>query len=233
MTSRRLPGKVLAQLGHVPALEVMITRIRQIAAIDEIVVATTSNSTDDPIDDLTKRLGVGCWRGSEEDVLQRVLDAARAHRADVIVEFTGDCPLIDPMIAGEVIETYKRAGVDYVSNVIERSFPMGMETQVFARSVLEDVARRTHDKFDHEHVSLFIYRNPQIYSLRNVVASPSFARPQLRLTLDTNEDLAVIRAIYEALSPRSSSFSLGEMLTFLDSNPQVAAINSAVVHRHV
>jgi spore coat polysaccharide biosynthesis protein SpsF len=110
---------------------------------------------------------------------------------------------------------------------------MGMETQVFARSVLEDVARRTHDKFDHEHVSLFIYRNPQIYSLRNVVASPSLARPQLRLTLDTSEDLAVIRAIYEALSPRSSSFSLGEMLTFLDSNPQVAAINSAVVHRHV
>ncbi len=233
MTSSRLPGKVLAPLGGKPALEVMVERLRCIPSIDEIVVATTSNETDEPVQALAERLGVGFWRGSENDVLQRVLDAARAHAADVIVEFTGDCPLIDPEIAGRVIDTYKTSGVDYVSNVLKRSFPMGMETQVFACSVLEDVARRTQDDQDHEHVSLYIYRNPQIYSLLNVEADAEQARPELRLTLDTKEDLAVISAIYEALAPRSPVFSLAEMLAFLDANPDIAAINSAVQHRHV
>jgi spore coat polysaccharide biosynthesis protein SpsF len=233
MTSSRLPGKVLAPLGGKPALEVMVERLRKIPSIREIVVATTSNKTDDPVQDLAERLGVGFWRGSEDDVLQRVLDAANAYEADVIVEFTGDCPLIDPEIAGRVIETYRSAGADYVSNVMKRSYPMGMETQVFARRILEDVARRTQDKDDHEHVSLFIYRNPQIYSLRNVEAPPLLTRPDLRLTLDTKEDLAVISALYEALSPRSPVFSLAEMLAFLDANPEIAAINSAVAHRHV
>lgn len=233
MTSSRLPGKVLAPLGGKPALEVMVERLRHVPAIGEIVIATTENATDDPVQALAERIGAGIWRGSEDDVLQRVLDAARAYEADVIVEFTGDCPLIDPEIAGQVIETYRRAGVDYVSNVIKRSYPMGMETQVFARRILEDVARRTQDKDDHEHVSLFIYRNPQIYSLLNVEAPASLMRPDLRLTLDTKEDLAVIAAVYEALAPRSPAFSLSEMLAFLDANPVIAAINNAVQHRHV
>ncbi len=233
MTSSRLPGKVLAPLGGKPALEVMVERVRLVPSIDQIVVATTSNNTDDPIEALTGRLGVGCWRGSEDDVLQRVLDAATAFEADVIVELTGDCPLIDPGIVEQVIDTYRRAGVDYVSNVLTRSFPMGMETQVFARSILEDVARRTQDKDDHEHVSLFIYRNPQLYSLQNVAAAAALAKPELRLTLDTKEDLAVIRAVYEALSPGSPAFSLAEILAFLDANPAIATINAAVEHRHV
>lgn len=233
MTSSRLPGKVLAPLGGRPALEVMIERLRKIERLDQIVIATTVNATDDPLQSLAERLGVGIWRGSEDDVLQRVLDAARAHEADVIVEFTGDCPLIDPEIAAQVIDVYQRAKVDYVSNVMTRSYPMGMETQVFARSILEDVARRTQDAHDHEHVSLYIYRNPQLYSLQNVAAPEALTRPDLRLTLDTKEDLAVIAAVYEALAPKSPVFSLAEMLAFLDANPAIAAINSAIQHRHV
>lgn len=233
MTSSRLPGKVLAPLGGRPALEVMVERLRKIERLDQIVIATTVNATDDPLQSLAERLGVGIWRGSEDDVLQRVLDAARAYEADVIVEFTGDCPLIDPEIAAQVIDTYQRAKVDYVSNVMTRSYPMGMETQVFARSILEDVARRTQDAHDHEHVSLYIYRNPQLYSLHNVAAPEALTRPDLRLTLDTKEDLAVIAAVYEALASKSPVFSLAEMLAFLDANPAIAAINSAIQHRHV
>lgn len=233
MTSSRLPGKVLAPLGGRPALEVMIERLRRIERLDQIVIATTTNVTDDPLQSLAERLGVGILRGSEDDVLQRVLDAARAHEADVIVEFTGDCPLIDPEIAAQVIDAYQGAKVDYVSNVMTRSYPMGMETQVFARSILEDVARRTQDAHDHEHVSLYIYRNPQFYSLHNVAAPEALTRPDLRLTLDTKEDLALIAAVYEALVPKSPAFSLAEMLAFLDANPAIAAINSAIQHRHV
>lgn len=233
MTSTRLPGKVLAEAEGKPMLELMVERLRFVPELDQIVIATTVNATDDPVAALAERLGIGVWRGSEDDVLKRVLDAAKAHHADVIVELTGDCPLIDPAIVSSVIQTYRTAGVDYVANVLERSYPIGMDTQVFATRVLDDVARRTDDPADHEHVSLYIYRHPQIYSLLNVRAPAGEMRPELRLTLDTPEDLAVIRAIFGALRPKKRDFSLAEMIEFLDRNADIAAINSTVVHRHV
>ncbi len=196
MTLSRLPGKVLAEAEGKPMLELMIERLRFVRELDQIVIATTVNRTDDPVEDLARRLGVGLWRGSEDDAPHRVMDAARAHEADVIVELTGDCPLIDPVIVLRVIQSYHTSNVDYVSNTLTRSYPDGMDTQVFATRVLSDVAMRTSDSIDHEHVSLFIYRHPEVYSLANVHAAPRETKPDLRLTLDTAEDLAVIRAIF-------------------------------------
>lgn len=233
MASSRLPGKILADAEGKPMLERMIERLRHVSSLDEIVIATTINSSDDPVEALARRLGAGIWRGSEEDVLSRVLDAASAYQADVIVELTGDCPLIDPAIVNRVISEYRRLGVDYVSNVLERSFPIGMDTQVFSAKTLADAARRTNDPADREHVSLFIYRHPEIYSLANVKAAQSETRPDLRLTLDTHEDLQVIRKIFGALLPSGNSFPLKAMIDFLDLHPEVAAINAQVRHRHV
>jgi spore coat polysaccharide biosynthesis protein SpsF len=233
MTSTRLPGKVLAPCEGKPMLELMVERLRHVPQLDGIVVATTTNATDDPVEALCRRLGIGWWRGSEDDVLQRVLDAARAHKADVIIELTGDCPLIDPAIVSRVIEAYRAAPVDYCSNVLTRSWPIGMDTQIFATDVLADVARRTDDVNDHEHVSLFIYRHPEIYSLRGIEAPAAEHRPELRLTLDTPEDLQVIRAIFAALRSEDPAFPLGRMLAWLEANPAVAAINAKVRHRHV
>jgi spore coat polysaccharide biosynthesis protein SpsF len=177
--------------------------------------------------------GVGVWRGSEDDVLQRVLDAAVHYDAGVIVELTGDCPLIDPAIVSHVIRQYRAMSVDYVSNVLERSYPIGMDTQVFATKVLTDVARRTSDANDHEHVSLFIYRHPEIYSLANVRAPSGVTRPDLRLTLDTPEDLDTLSAVHDALRSQGPDYSLADMLAFLDANPQVATGNAHVAHRWV
>ena len=233
MTSSRLPGKVLAEACGRPMLELMIERLRFVPEIDEIVIATTVNQTDDPVEALARRLGVGIWRGSEDDVLQRVLDAAKAHNADVIVETTGDCPLIDPIIVSKVIRAYREQSVDYVSNTLTLSYPDGMDTRVFATDILADVAQRTSDVIDHEHVSLYIYRHPEIYSLANVPALARESLPDIRLTLDTAEDLAVIRAIFESLRPKRLDFPLVEMLDFLDRNPEIAALNSAVVARVV
>lgn len=233
MTSSRLPGKVLAEAEGAPMLELMIERLRFVSEIDHIVVATTVNASDDPIEALTTKLGAGCWRGSEDDVLQRVLDAAHGAAADVIVELTGDCPLIDPRVVSQTIAAYRASGADYVANVPARTYPLGMETQVFATKVLEDVARRTSDPVDHEHVSLFIYRNPSLYSLVNLTAPPELTRPELRLTLDTPADLAVIRAVFAALRPTRRDFSLADILRFADAHPEIAAINSAVPHRYV
>ena len=226
MTSTRLPGKVLARAAGVPMLELMIERLRFVPELDQIVVATTVNASDDPVEALACRLGVGAWRGSEADVLSRVLDAATAYEAETIVELTGDCPLIDPTIVSLVIGAYRGQKVDYVSNTLERTYPDGMDTQVFATAVLADVARRTDDPADREHVSLYIYRHPEIYTLANVPAPLHEMRPQLRLTLDTREDLALIREVFEALRPTRPDFALADMLRFLDAHPEIAAINA-------
>ncbi len=233
MTSSRLPGKVLSEAQGKPMLELMVERLRRVPSLDGIVIATTAKASDDPVAALASRLDVGCWRGSEDDVLRRVLDAAHGHAIDVIVELTGDCPLIDPATVETIIERYREAGCDYCANVLERSYPIGMDTQVFARDVLDDVARRTDDASDHEHVSLFIYRHPELYSLVNVAAPDHLARPELRLTLDTAEDLALIRSVFDALYPADPVFDLGAILAFLDARPEVAALNAAVAHRHV
>jgi len=214
-------------------IEHMIDRLRFVRELDGIVVATTTNRADDEIAQVAAGLGVECGRGSESDVLQRVLDVAQASGADVIVELTGDCPLIDPAIVSSVITRYREANVDYVSNCLEQSYPLGMETQVFSTSVLMETARRTSDPQDREHVSLFIYRHPKIFSIENVAAPSAEMRPEVRLTLDTPEDLAVIRAVFEAFKDRSRDFSLGEILRFLDAHPQLTAINAAVTQRHV
>lgn len=232
MTSTRLPGKVLKSACGKPMLELMVERLRRVPSLDGIVIATTVNATDDPVEALAHRLGVGIHRGSEEDVLRRVLDAALTHKIDVIVETTGDCPLIDPGIVEACIAEYKRAGVDYVANVLERTYPVGMDTQVFATDILADVARRTDDVADHEHVSLYIYRHPEIYSLKNVEAPAALTRPDLALTLDTPEDYALITAVFEALYPADPTFTLADILALLDARPDLARINEHVRRKH-
>lgn len=232
MTSTRLPGKVLKPACGKPMLELMVERLRRVPSLDGIVIATTVNATDDPVEALAHRLGVGIHRGSEEDVLRRVLDAALTHKVDVIVETTGDCPLIDPDAVEACIAEYKRAGVDYVANVLERTYPVGMDTQVFSTDILADVARRTDDIADHEHVSLYIYRHPEIYSLKNVKAPAALTRPDLALTLDTPEDYALIAAVFEALYPADPTFTLADILALLDARPDLARINEHVRRKH-
>ncbi len=217
MTSARLPGKVLMTAVGKPMLELMVERLRPVPGIDDIIIATTTNTTDDPVVALAERLGVAWFRGSEHDVLSRVLDAAQANAVDVIVEMTGDCPLVDPGVVQQTIDDYWRGGADYVSNALEpRTYPVGMDTQVFATTVLADVAERTNEPDDHEHVSLFIYNNPDIYKVRRLAAPGHHHAPQQRLTLDTTDDLMLIRDIFENLYPANPAFGLTEILNFLN-----------------
>lgn len=233
MTSSRLPGKVLMEAVNKPMLELMIERLRRVPSLDAIAIATTVNAADDPIEDLAKRLSVGCYRGSEEDVLQRVLDTAQFYEADIIVQLTGDCPLIDPEIIEHTIQRYLQSNVDYAANTLTRTYPIGMDTTVFATDILADVAGRTNDPTDREHVSLFIYRHPELYSLENYAAPRALTYPEMRLTLDTPEDLELIRAIFERLYPKNPEFTLNDILVFLDQNPEIVRMNEGVKHRYV
>lgn len=231
MTSTRLPGKVLLPIMGKSMLEYLIERVRESKKIDQIVVATTNNDDDDPIVDLCNRVGIASYRGSENDVLDRVLNAVKSVNGDIIVELTGDCPLLDPIIIDETIDFYLKNNFDYVSNCLSRTFPIGYDTQVFSFKVLERVHSITQDPADREHVSLFIYEHPEIFSLWNIRSNLSQKWWSARLTVDTKEDFLVISSIFEALYPKFRIFGLDHVITYLDNNPAIMNINSHIIQK--
>jgi spore coat polysaccharide biosynthesis protein SpsF len=227
MTSTRLPGKVMLPVLGRPLLAHMVERLRRARRIDAIVLATTTDAASDPLEALAAELGIGCFRGSEDDVLGRVLGAARSAHADVIVETTADCPLIDPAVVDLVVERFQEGGADYCSNTLERTFPDGLDVQVFPTAVLAEVDRLTADPADREHVSLYIYEHPERYRLRNVSSS----RPDTgawRITLDEPADYALVTAIFEALYPRDPQFGFEAIVALLDKQPELRALTAGV-----
>jgi spore coat polysaccharide biosynthesis protein SpsF len=235
MTSTRMPGKILSPILGRPMLELLIERLRRARRLDDVWVATTTNATDDPTEELARRLGAGCFRGSELDVLDRVLQAAHAARADVLVEITGDCPLIDPVVVDQLVETYFANQYDYVSNVLHRTYPVGLDAQVYSTRVLERVAAATDDPVDHEHVSIHIYNHPELFRLHNVDSGlpDGEAVGRMRLTVDTPEDFALIAAIYEELYPAKPDFTLPDILDLLRRRPELLALNQHIQAKRV
>ena len=232
MTSSRLPGKVLMPAAGKPLLEHMIERLQRVEELDEIVIASTEDASSDPLEALAQRLGVGCFRGSEDDVLARVLGAAQAYDAELIVETTGDCPLIDPATVSLVIERFHASGVDYCANNLERTYPRGMDTQVFPTAVLAEVATLTDDPHDREHVSLYIYEHPERYRIESVRSE----RPEtgaLRLTVDTEDDYELVRTVFEELYPANPAFGLPEILALLDARPELADLNRHIEQKAI
>jgi spore coat polysaccharide biosynthesis protein SpsF len=221
MTSSRLPGKVLLDLEGKSALQHIIERLKRSKYIDDVVVATTVNVTDDPIIDLCKGINCSYYRGSEEDVLLRVLDAAKSVNADIIVEITGDCPVIDWRHADHLIELFFLGDYDYAANIIERTFPRGFDTQVFPVSILEDVNKSTQNKADHEHVSLYIYSHPEKYRLVNWKADEKLFHPEFEITLDTLEDYELIKNVYNILYKENPDFSAEDVVKLLIESPEI------------
>jgi spore coat polysaccharide biosynthesis protein SpsF len=233
MRSTRLPGKVLRPILGRPMLALMIERLQRIRQVDDIVVATTDNPTDDAIADLACQAGVKSFRGSEQDVLNRVLEAARSVRADLIVETTGDCPLIDPGVIDQLIATFKCNSVDYCSNVLSRTYPRGMDAQVFPVVALTQVAQLTQDPTDHEHVSLYIYEHPERFRLLNIASGLAPEIADLRLTVDTPEDFDLVSCVFESLYPANPAFTLADILTLFECQPELRRINQNIQQKPV
>jgi len=184
-------------------------------------------------EDLPDRLGIGCYRGSDEDVLDRVLRAAGQAQADVIVEMTGDCPLIDPHTVEHAIGAFLKADVDYCSTGLEHTYPAGMDTQVFPLSVLEEVARLTDDPIDREHVSLYINEHPERFRLLVVTSGLPPEAAKFRLTVDTPEDLRLVELIYDELCPDNPQFTLADILDLLRRRPDLPRINRHIRRKPV
>ena len=242
MTSSRLPGKVLMEINGKPVLEILIDRLKRSKYINEIVIATTSNDADDRIEELGKELNVAVFRGSEDDVLGRVVGAVETLKGDIIVEITGDCPLMDPEVMDSVIEEYieNYPEYDYVTNIgyVEnevREIPIGMDIRVFTFKDLKYISEITDDPEDREHVSLYFFRTGKNkYKLFNIKTPDKWKRNySVRLALDTKEDFQFIEKIYTELNKINKEFGLEDILNFLDENKELLKINSEVIQKTV
>jgi len=228
MRSSRLPGKVLLPILGRPMLDLMVERLRRAHTLDEVVIATTDDESCDPIADMANRIGIAYFRGSEEDVLARVLSAARAYEADVIVETTGDCPLHDARLIDKVVSDFMLGGADFVSNVLPYSTPRGTDVRVFNTESLAEIDRISDDPADREHVSLHYMEHPEKYRRRNVLTELGADATGFRLTVDTPEDFKLVTHVYEALYPKNPDFTLTDVLALLRACPELADINRAI-----
>ncbi len=226
MRSSRLPGKVLADICGEPVLARIVARLRNCERLDDVVVATTDSVEDDPIAAWAQAASVPIYRGSERDVLNRVVEAHRGMTSDIIVEVCGDTPLLDPQVIDMAIDTFFANDCDVVSNTCRLSFPQGVDAQVFRFTDLATVERSIDDPAVREHVSLYFYENPQRFRLYHLMAPPCWRGAQYRFQLDYHEDLEFITAVYRDLLPRHGPlFSTGDVLALLARQPALAAIN--------
>jgi spore coat polysaccharide biosynthesis protein SpsF len=226
MGSSRFPGKVLADVCGQPALTRLVRRLRRCANVDDIVLATTDRPGDDALEAWARHEDVAVYRGSEDDVLQRVVNAQRMMASDIVVEVTGDCVLIDPEIIDLGVATFLANDCDVVTNALRTSFPMGIDVQVYRRRDLEAVAETVFDPPVREHVSLYFYEHPERYRLLHLLAPARWHAPEYRFQLDYPEDHRFISEVYGRLEPiYGDTFGVDEIMRLLREEPALLAIN--------
>ncbi len=224
MGSTRLPGKVLKGLAGKPVLTRVVNRVRRANLLDEVVVATTTKPGDDVLVDLCKSEGWSWFRGSEEDVLDRYYRAAKQFSADVVVRITSDCPLIEPEVTNLVIKEFIETKPDYAHTC---NYPRGLDTEVFGFVILERIWHEDKNPAWREHVTPYIYRHPEIFSIKDVCNDEDLSF--MRWTVDTQEDLEFVRRIYDHFG--HDLFSWREVLNLLKEHPEWLEINKHIVQK--
>lgn len=217
MGSTRLPNKVMKPIGGIPMIEILLKRLSRAEEIDQVVVATSTDSRNDPLADHVLQLGYTCVRGSESDVLARYIEAARRAEADVVVRITGDCPLIDPELVDLVIQLHRSSGVAYACNTIPATFPDGLDTEVFTREALERAGKESSDPFDHEHVTPYLRRS-DLFSQSALTNEEDLS--SLRWTVDEPADFAVVEKVFGHFSG-NIYFSWREVLQLQRQRPDI------------
>ena len=217
MGSTRLPNKVMRPIMGVPMIELLLLRLCRSKEVDQVVVATSVDERNQPLVEHVRKLGFACERGSEQDVLDRFVRAARAHHADVVVRITADCPLVDSALVDEAVRRFKTSGVDYFSNVMPPTYPDGLDIEVCALPALERAARETATPFDHEHVTPYVQK-----SGRFKTASMQYSEDlsALRWTVDELVDFVVIERVFQHFHPRVD-FTWTEVLALQLEEPEL------------
>lgn len=232
MGSSRLPGKVLANISGEPLIIREVIRVRRAQTLGQVVVATTVDPVDDQIAGVCQAHGVPCFRGHPHDVLDRYYQAALLFNAETIVRLTGDCPVIDPQEIDRTVRAYFASGVDFAANRLPppwtRTTPIGMDTEVVSFENLACAWREAEGKLEREHVMPYFYAQEGRFKVLLVDHEPDLGG--YRLTVDTPEDLALIRRIFDHFEG-TDEFSLSDIITVLEQRPDWMALNAGVVHK--
>lgn len=225
MSSARLPGKVLKSVLGRPMLAWQIDRIRRSKTIDQLVVATSEEPSDDRIESFCDANGVACYRGALHDVLARFHGAAKAFGpAEHVIRLTGDCPLIDWTIIDAAVELQRGAKSDLAGNAIKRTYPDGLDVEVVSFSALDRAHREATDASAREHVTQHIYRHPETFRLAHLTQTPDLGA--LRWTVDTPADFEMVEKVFAGLAGRENGFLQPDVLDFLEAHPEIVAINA-------
>lgn len=230
MTSTRLPGKVLREVLGRPLLSYQLERMRRAATLDRILVATTTNASDDVVVEFCQREGLEVVRGPEHDVLERYAIAERAFPTDTVVRLTSDCPLIDPALIDAAVQRFHACRCDYLSNMLRPTWPYGLAVEVMTARALHAAATEATDPREREHVTPFLYRRPERFRVESLTTATDLSHH--RWTVDTPEDFELVRRILEALHPVNAHFGMHDVLVLLEQHPEWARINAHVEQRN-
>lgn len=231
--STRLPGKVVLEIAGKPMLWHVINRLRFSKKINEIVLAIPDTKENDILESFAQNYNLNYFRGSENDVLSRYYEVAKKFKCEVIVRVTSDDPLIDPKILDTIIEKHLSLRADYTSNNLKRTFPLGLDAEVFNFDALERAYKEAKANYEKEHVTPYIYEHPGIFKLRNVPAKKKLRRPELRLTVDTKEDLQLVREIYKHLYRPEKIFYTEEVIDLFNKHPELTKINENIQQKNL
>lgn len=236
-TSSRLPGKILLKLpcnSETTVLGQVIERVRKSKYVNQLIVATTINNEDDSIVDLCNKLNTKYFRGSEDDVLERFYHAAKKYNLDVIIRITSDCPCIDWEIIDRLILIHLKNKNDYTSNTLKRSFPHGLDAEVFNFDILEEMENKAKEKFEREHVTPYIYKiNHERFKIENLMADQLQHGPQIRITLDTKEDYNALCAVYDLLFYQNQNFVCSDIVKLYNKMPWLKYLNNNINQKKI
>ena len=218
MSSSRYPGKVLAPLAGQPMILRQLERIQRAETLDGIVVATSTDASDDELAQLIEDNEFNVVRGDLNDVLARFIKVIDQHQPETVVRLTADCPLISPKVIDQVVTRFQQGDCDYASNTMTPTYPDGLDVEVVKASVLQEVAKTSIDKAEREHVTLGVYRNLDKYRIANFAGEVNLS--DLRWTVDTPEDYAFIKEIYDELYPKNPNFDIDDVMSYLQGHPE-------------
>jgi len=229
MTSTRLPGKVLMDIEGKPMLQRVVERVTACSEIDGVVVATTTNLEDDPVVELCKKLGYSFYRGNEADVLGRHIEAAEEFEGDLIVRICSDSPLIDPKLSAEMIAQYKKRRDRYAMGIINAtsSYPFGCNTQVFSLETLKRIDPLATKDYERSHVTIYMEERPEEYPIFEL-KHPTENHSDIRVTVDTPEDMEFARQLYRRFNRLSRDFTWRDIVEVVKKEPHLRKINQNV-----
>jgi spore coat polysaccharide biosynthesis protein SpsF len=230
--STRLPGKVLQDIHGKPMLAHVVDRSRRAKLVDQVVVATTTETADQAIADLCVARGYACFRGDLRDVLDRYYQAAQSYQTNTIVRLTGDCPLIDPGVMDHTIQKFYEAGADFAANRLPppwgRTYPIGLDVEVCTFQALETAWQKADQPYQREHVMPYLYENEGRFRILLIDHDPDYGH--MRWTVDTPEDLTLVRTIFDRFG-KDEFFTWEQVLGLFEREPSLAEINAQVRHK--